>query len=150
MKGEPIMNETFDVSLEEFLAAWKKSSITEMERFISLDYQAREISHGEVLDFGCEESIEGWKQGFQFVRENEAQWEINELFTLPLREDEILTVLSATINIKGKTMETANIFFDTFKNIEGAGWKLVRSYIEASVPVGNVQEYTLKRKGLSL
>jgi hypothetical protein len=143
------MNDTFKGFLEEFLAAWKKSSITEMERFISRDYQAREISNAEMFDFGYDESINGWKQGFQFVNENEAQWDINQLFTLPLREDEVMTGLSATIIIKGKTMETANVFFNTFKNKEGSGWMLVRSYIEAGVPVENVHEMTLKKKGLS-
>jgi hypothetical protein len=142
------MNDTFEGLLADFLAAWSKSSVTEMERYISREYQAREISHGEVMDFGYEESIEGWKQGFHFVKENEAQWDINELFTLPLREDEMLVVLSATIIIKGETMETANVFFNTFKEIEGIGWKLVRSYIEAGVPIDNVQGITFK-KGLS-
>ncbi|OIU71476.1 flavoprotein [Rossellomorea aquimaris] len=143
------MNDTFEWFLEEFLGAWKKSSITEMERFISPDYQAREISNGERFDFGYEESINGWKQGFQFVNENEARWDINQLFTLPLKEDEVMAVLAATIIIKGKTMETANVFFNTFKNIEGSGWKLVRSYIESGVPVENVHEMALKKKGLS-
>ncbi len=144
------MKETFEGFLEEFLAAWKKSSIIEMERYISRDYQAREISNGEIFDFGYEESINGWEQGFQFVNENEAKWDINQLYTLPLREDEVMAVLSATIIIKGNSMATANVFFNTFKKVKGSGWKLVRSYIEAGVPVENVHEITLKKKGLSL
>ncbi|XXM71347.1 flavoprotein [Lysinibacillus sphaericus] len=143
------MNDTFEGFLEEFLAAWKKSSITEMERFISLDYQAREISNGDMFDFGYEDSINGWEQGFQFVNENEARWDINQLFTLPLKEDEVMAVLSATIIIEGNSMATANMFFNTFKNVEGSGWKLVRSYIEAGVPVENVHKMALKKKGLS-
>jgi hypothetical protein len=57
------MKETFEGFFEEFLAAWKKSSIIEMERYISHDYQAREISNGEIFDFGYEESIKRVEAG---------------------------------------------------------------------------------------
>jgi hypothetical protein len=134
---------TFRQFLDTFLDAWKHSSITAMEKLISNDYQAREITGGEVIDFGYEESINGWKEGFDFVKEKQAQWEINEISFIPLRENEILAIISATIIIQGKTMETANLFFDTFQKCNN-DWKLVRSYIEAGVSVANINKIQSK------
>jgi hypothetical protein len=143
IRGRVVMiDHTFRLFLENFLDAWKHSSIRELEKLISNDYQAREITGGEIVDFGYEESINGWRQGFAFVKDNRAQWEVNEISILPLRENEILATLSATIIIEGKAMETVNLFFNTFKKLEGSDWKLVRSYIEAGVPVKNVKNYS--------
>ncbi|MGF3104454.1 flavoprotein [Rossellomorea sp. DUT-2] len=128
------MNEhIFKPFLDAFIVAWKNSSITELETFISSDFQAREIRAGEVVDFGYEESIEGWKQGFAFVKKQRAEWEINEVSVIPLKDDEVMAILSATIVLNGKAMETCHLFFDTFKQVEGDDWKLVRSYIETGV-----------------
>jgi hypothetical protein len=129
---------TFRQFLNRFIDAWKQSSLTNMEKFIANDYQAREITGEEIIDFGYEESINGWKQGFDFVLEVGAKWEINEISILSLRENEMLATLSATIIIPGKTMEKANLFFDTFKKSDDNEWKLIRSYIEAGVPIGNL------------
>lgn len=124
---------TFKPFLDAFIVAWKNSSIIELETFISSDFQAREIRGGEIVDFGYEESIEGWKQGFAFVKKQRAEWEVNEVSVIPLKEDEVMAILSATIVMNGKAMETCHLFFDTFKKVDGADWKLVRSYIETGV-----------------
>ncbi|NQD67368.1 flavoprotein [Bacillus haikouensis] len=129
---------TFRQFLNRFIDAWKQSSLTNMEKFIANDYQAREITGEEIIDFGYEESINGWKQGFDFVLEVGAKWEINEISILSLRENEMLATLSATIIIPGKTMEKANLFYDTFKKSDDNEWKLIRSYIEAGVPIENL------------
>ncbi|MGG1629705.1 DUF4440 domain-containing protein [Rossellomorea sp. NRS-1567] len=129
-------DKTFKPFLDTFLEAWKNSSIIELETFISTDYQAREIREGEVVDFGYEESIEGWKQGFDFVKKQRAEWEIFEVSIIPLKEDEVMAILSATIVMNGKALETCHLFFDTFKKVEGDDWKLMRSYIEAGVVRG--------------
>lgn len=34
----------------------------------SEDYKASEITGGKIIDFGYAESIEGWEQGFNFVK----------------------------------------------------------------------------------
>jgi hypothetical protein len=137
-----MIDHTFRPFLENFLDAWKHSSIRELEKSISNDYQAREITGGEIVDFGYEESINGWRQGFAFVKDNRAQWEVNEISIFPLRENEILAALSATIILEGKTMDTVNLFFNTFKRLNGSDWKLIRSYIEAGVPVENVKKFS--------
>ncbi|WP_201713145.1 nuclear transport factor 2 family protein [Rossellomorea arthrocnemi] len=124
-------NHPFRGALDAFLEAWKNSSIRELESFFSTDYQAREVRDGDIVDFGYEESIEGWKQGFDFVKEHPAEWEIREVSVIPLKEDEMMAILSATIVIDGKPMQTCNLFFDTFKKQNQ--WKLIRSYIEAGV-----------------
>jgi hypothetical protein len=123
----------FQTFLARFLDAWSQSSLEELSGMICDSYQAREItSTGEVLDFGYEESIQGWKQGFQFVRERESEWVLKTVSTIPLRDDETMAVISASMIIDGQLLETANLFFDTFKEKDGE-WKLVRSYVEAGI-----------------
>jgi hypothetical protein len=137
------MNSSFRHFLNTYLDAWRNSSLTKMQVLISDYYKAREISGGDVIDFGLEESIKGWEQGFNFVRENNAQWVLNELSVLPLRNDEILAIISATMVIQGKSLETANLFFQTFKKNRNDEWKLVRSYIEAGIPIDNLNDTIL-------
>lgn len=135
------MNTDFKVFLEGFLESWRKSSLTEMKEWISHDYQAREITNGEIVDFGYEESINGWEQGFHFVKENDAQWDLMEISKTPIRENEWLVIISATLLIKGKRMDTANVFFQTFKTGNNNDCKLVRSYIETGVPIDHIKHF---------
>jgi len=60
--------------------------------------------------------------------------------------DETFVILSATMVIKGKTLETANLFFQTFKRNNISDWKLVRSYIEEGIPNGNINRIQLEGK----
>lgn len=133
-------NQSFRDVLDAFLQAWEKSSLTELERFISTEYEAREVRDGEMEAFGYAESIEGWRQGFEFVKGKGAAWEIREVAVIPMKEDEVMAVLFATIVLDSKPMETGNLFFDTFKNVD-YNWKLVRSYIETGVERGLVRGY---------
>lgn len=133
------MKRTFRMVLDHYLDSWRASSLIDFEPFISKEYTAREItSKGQVIDFGYEESIKGWEQGFHFVKENEAKWVIHELSTLPLREDEIMVILSAGMAIKGNPLATSNLFFQTFKRSDAHNWQLVRSYIEAGIDTKNI------------
>ncbi|MFJ7972602.1 flavoprotein [Psychrobacillus sp. NPDC096389] len=115
-----------------------------MKNILSKDYEAREISQGEIVDFGYEESLKGWEQGFKFAKENNAEWNIHVISILPLRETETMAILSTTLIVQGKRLETANLFFQTFKKNSKKEWKLVRSYIEAGIPYSNVEKYTDK------
>jgi hypothetical protein len=128
------MDQSFKPFLDTFLEVWRTSSMDELRVLISKDYKAREITNGEIADFGFEESILGWEQGFDFVKENNAQWTLFEISTMPLREDEVMAVIFATMVIEGKSLDTGNLFFDTFKKEGTDGWKLKRSYIEAGIP----------------
>ena len=131
------MNNSFSMFLETYLDVWRASSLTDLKNLISLDYEAREITGGEIVDFGYEESVIGWEQGFKFAKENKASWNINVISIIPLRETETMAILSATLVIQGKSLETANLFFETFKRNNNNDWKLVRSYIEAGLPYVN-------------
>lgn len=128
------MDNSFRQFLDTFLDVWRASSLIELKDIISKDYEAREITGGEIVDFGYEESINGWEQGFNFVKENKAQWKLNEISILSLRDDETMVILSATLVVQGKSLETANLFFQTFKKTGINDWKLVRSYIEVGIP----------------
>ena len=127
------MDDSFSIFLDTFLDAWRTSSLVELKELIAQEYQGREIAGGDISDFGYEESVNGWKQGFDFAKENNAQWNIKVVSILPLREDELMAIISATLVIQGKSLETANLFFDTFKQFNNGDWKLVRSYIEAGI-----------------
>lgn len=127
------MKNPFTKFLNTYLDAWRNSSLTDLKNFISQDYKAREVTGGEIDDFGYKESLLGWEQGFNFAREHNAEWKINVLATVPLRENETMVILSATLIIQEQSLETTNLFVQTFKKSEDS-WKLVRSYIEAGIP----------------
>lgn len=131
-------NSSFRTFLNSYLDVWRNSSLTDLKDIISKDYEAREVSKGEIVDFGYEEAITGWEQGFNFVKQENNQWDLNEISVIPLRQNEVLVILSATIIIDGKSLENVSLFFQTFMKNENGAWKLIRSYIEAGVPSANV------------
>ena len=133
-------NNPFRKFLDSYLEVWRNSSLTDLKNIISKDYKAREISGGELVDFGYEESITGWEQGFNFAKEKENKWDLNEVSIVPLREDEVMAILSATLVIGGKKLENVSLFFQTFKKQENDDWKLIRSYIETGVPNENIKK----------
>ncbi|RSD25419.1 flavoprotein [Mesobacillus subterraneus] len=132
---------SFNSFHNKYLDAWRNSSLQELTPMISRDYQAREIAEGKISDFGYEESIRGWEQGFTFVKENKAEWELKEIARIPLREHETMSVIFAKLVINGKTLKTGNLFFQTF--IYDFGWKLARSYIEAGIPSSQMENNSL-------
>lgn len=127
------MGVNFEQFLDRFIDIWQNSSLIEMKNVISRDYQAREISNGKMDDFGFVESISGWEQGFSFVQENDAEWDLHVHSIIPLRADEMMAIIFAALIIDEKKTTTGNLFFDTFKIDETGNWKLVRSYVEAGV-----------------
>ena len=127
------MDKSFTIFLDTYLDAWRNSSLVDLKELISPSYEAKEITGGKIDDFGYDESLNGWEQGFNFAKESNAQWNIRIVSILPLREDETMAILSATMVIQGESLETANLFFQTFKKYNQGDWKLVRSYIEAGI-----------------
>ncbi|WP_342601062.1 flavoprotein [Psychrobacillus sp. FSL H8-0483] len=137
------MDNSFRTFLDTYLDVWRSSSLAELKDLISQNYESREITSGDIVDFAYEESVNGWEQGFNFVKGNNAQWNIEVISILPLREDETMVILSATILIQGKSLETANLFFQTFKRYGTNDWKLIRSYIEAGIPNVNIKSFLI-------
>lgn len=132
------MDNSFTIFLDAYLDAWRNSSLVDLKELISQSYEAREITGGNIVDFGYVESLNGWEQGFNFAKENNAQWNIRVVSILPLRKDETMAILSATMVIQGESLKTANLFFQTFKKYNQGDWKLVRSYIEAGISLNDV------------
>lgn len=126
------MEESFKRFFENYLEAWKNSSLEDLQPMISHEYQAREIADGKISDFGYDESMRGWEQGFNFVKGNNAEWELTEINRIMIREHEVMAVIIAKLTVDGKNMDTCNLFFQTYTY--DFGWKLVRSYIEAGIP----------------
>lgn len=132
-KGVYCMESSFAKFHERYLDIWHSGSMSKMKEIISQEYQAREVTEGKVIDFGYEESIRGWEQGFKFVLDNKGEWDIKEISRICLGDYQVMSILTATLNISGKPLETGNLFFQTFSY--DFGWKLVRSYIESGVPI---------------
>ncbi len=124
----------FDQCLESYLDAWRRFSLNELQTYISNDYQARESRDGEIVDFGYEQSLEGWAQAFQQLT-GFAEWNLTVHEKINTGENEAIAIISATLEIEGKPLDTANLFFNAFKrNTMQDEWKMVRSYIEAGIP----------------
>ncbi|TMW71458.1 flavoprotein [Alteribacter natronophilus] len=132
------MDQSFREFADHYYEVWRSSSIDSLRNIIAEDYQGREINGGKPVDFGFGESVSGWEQGFTFVKENNAKWVLEEIATFTLRTDEVMMVVSATMDIGGKRMDTGNVLFQTFKKDGTDEWKLVRSYIEAGIPAENL------------
>lgn len=95
-------------------------------------------------DFGYEEALKGWREGFSFVQRNHGQWAVHEIGVIPLGKGDYLGILTASIMIDGKRLQNANVFFETF-TYQDEKWKRVRSYIETGIPAEQLNEYTLHR-----
>lgn len=143
------MKNSFLMFLDTFLDAWRTSSLVELKKLISIDYEAREIRNGDIVDFDYKEAINGWEQGFNFTKDNNAQWNIKVVSIFPLRPNETMAVISATLVIQGENLETANLFFQTFKRYNKNDWKLIRSYIEAGVSVVHTSDVLSTKGGRS-
>ncbi|MBY6036608.1 flavoprotein [Fictibacillus nanhaiensis] len=128
------MKESFREFIEKFKETWRNSSISELREMICNNYEAQEIRNQEKVNFGYKESIDGWEQAFNYVKNHDAEWMLTEVGVIPLRNDEVMVILWATLVVDGKKLETANLFFETFR-YENGDWKLVRSYIEAGLPL---------------
>jgi hypothetical protein len=136
----------FQKFLERYKEIWRNCSLEGLKEILSTEYKAREIMGKEIVDFGYDESINGWKQGFEYVRNNHAQWRLDQLAVIPLRADEVMVIFSATIVVRGKSLEAANLFFNTFRN-DNNEWKLVRSYIEAGIPIEKLNDVQFSSLG---
>ncbi|GAA0488297.1 hypothetical protein GCM10008986_12430 [Salinibacillus aidingensis] len=140
-------NFSFRKFLQTYLEVWRNSSLTDIKEMISKDYQAREISNGELADFGYKEAITGWEQGFTYAKQEGHKWDVNAVSIIPLRQDEVMAILSATLIMNGKKLDNVSLFFQTFKRNENNDWKLIRSYIEAGVPNENLKKLQFNEKG---
>jgi len=130
---------TFRKFFDRYLKVWRTSSLVELKNLLAVDYKAREVSDGNSVDFEYEESLKNWEQAFNFVKESGAEWDIIEVSVMPLKDDETTVILSVSLMIKGKRLETSDLFMQTFK-LENNEWKLVRSYIEAGIPLSKMNQ----------
>jgi GNAT superfamily N-acetyltransferase len=141
-------NQSFRTCLKSFIDSWKRSSLDDLKRWISVDYQAREVRDGEIFDFGYEESIDGWEQAFNQFLGNDVQWVLTEVGIIPLKDNEVMAILRASLIMEGKPSEISNLFFETFR-MENGEWQLVRSYIEAGLPLETRKRNLIDQEGIS-
>ncbi|MFC0237285.1 flavoprotein [Fictibacillus phosphorivorans] len=141
------MRETFNQFYKEFIKSWSTFSIKGIEDVISSKYTAREIRGKDVYDFGYEESIDGWNHAFKELSEKQATLILKEDVIITLKDDEVMAILWAPLIIDDKPIETASLFFQTFR-WENDCWKLVRSYIEAGISIEKMLslEFNLKER----
>jgi hypothetical protein len=132
------MSHSFRAFLDSFKDSWKNSSLDDLKKLISIDYQAREVRNEIIIDFGYDESINGWEQAFNEFRGKDAIWVLNEERVMSIKENEVMAIMWASLIIEGKSLETGNLFFQTFRQ-ENYEWKLVRSYIETGIRLEKMQ-----------
>jgi hypothetical protein len=128
------MKKSFEEFYKGYLDSWRNFSIKGIENVVSPEYTAREIRGKEVYDFGYEESIDGWNHAFKGLRGSNAEWILEDDVILSLKEDEMMAIIWASLIIEDIPIKTASLFFQTFRWEEGS-WKMVRSYIEAEIPI---------------
>ncbi len=125
----------FHSFIGEYLSNWKQGNTDYMREVISKDLQAREIREGEAVDFGYEESVQGWAGAFNYFADQDMEWVLTPQSIISLKEDEKMAIVRAAPIIEGKLVPSSNLFFNTFKQDPTLNeWKLVRSYIETGVP----------------
>ncbi|MFC7322555.1 flavoprotein [Halobacillus campisalis] len=137
-------NYLFREFLNEYLEVWRQSSFTRLQEILSESYKAREIAGGDVVDFGYEEALDGWKQGFQFAENQPCAWDLREIAVIPVKENEVMAIVSADLVMEGDRSETVSLFFQTFKFTDNHGWRLIRSYIETGVPISNLKNMSFQ------
>ncbi|KGX89576.1 hypothetical protein [Pontibacillus marinus] len=125
----------FHSFLDEYLSNWKQGNTDYMREVISKELQAREIREGEAVDFGYEESVQGWAGAFDYFADQDMEWVLTPQSIISLKEDEKMAIVRAAPIIEGKLVPSSNLFFNTFKQDSATNeWKLVRSYVETGVP----------------
>ncbi|RDY72519.1 flavoprotein, partial [Halobacillus trueperi] len=103
-----------------------------LKKVTSRNLEAREIRHGELVDYSYEESIEGWHQAFEHFKDQNMDWIYTDHSVTQLNENTQLAAFWVSIRLNGEILGTSNLFFDTFEKRDGE-WQLVRCYIEAGV-----------------
>ncbi|MGP4074287.1 flavoprotein [Halobacillus sp. K22] len=121
--------------LNDYLQNWKQLNSDYMKAVISDDLIAREIRQGEAEDYGFEESVEGWTQTFEYFKDQEMEWVLTTQSIIPLKPNERMVIIRATLTMEGKLVETSNLFFQTFvQDTANHEWKLKRTYVETGIP----------------
>ncbi|WP_079477254.1 hypothetical protein [Halobacillus salinus] len=124
------------MSFYSFFDAFKKRAsehdLDFLKETIHKDFAAREVRDGEMVDYGYAESVEGWRQAFDYFADQDMEWIYTDHSVTQIKENEWLAAFWVSIVLDGDLLPTSNLFFDTFRYEDGT-WKLVRSYIEAGV-----------------
>ncbi|REJ07423.1 hypothetical protein [Halobacillus trueperi] len=122
----------FQTFYEDYKRRASQHDLDYLKKVTSRNLAAREIRHGEWVDYSYEESIEGWRQAFDHFQDQDMSWIYTDHSVTQLNEHTYLAAFWISIRLNGELLETSNLFFDTFEKVYGE-WQLVRSYIEAGV-----------------
>ncbi|MCA0972460.1 flavoprotein [Halobacillus litoralis] len=123
---------SFYTFFETFKERARKHDLGFLKEVIAEEFIAREIRDGEHMDYGREESVEGWRQAFEHFEGQDMNWIYTNHSVTQTKADEWMAVFWVSVVIAGEPLPASNLFFDTFR-YEDETWKLVRSYIEAGV-----------------
>ncbi|SDP11764.1 hypothetical protein ACJA3J_01410 [Halobacillus sp. SY10] len=122
----------FQTFYEEYKRRASQHDLVYLKKVTSRNLEAREIRHGELVDYSYEESIEGWHQAFEHFKDQNMDWIYTDHSVTQLNENTQLAAFWVSIRLNGEILGTSNLFFDTFEKRDGE-WQLVRCYIEAGV-----------------
>ncbi|WLD94750.1 hypothetical protein [Alkalihalobacillus sp. AL-G] len=137
MNNELLKN--FDQFFQKYQTNWGNGFLSGIREVLSPEFSAREIYRSEdnykIQDYGYSESVEGWRQAFDNFSDKKVEWQFVEETKMQLRDDEVLVMFWVWPVINGKDPLTAHLYTNTFKKQKE--WTLLRSYIEASVPISD-------------
>ncbi|MEC3882532.1 flavoprotein [Halobacillus sp. HZG1] len=122
----------FQTFYEEYKRRASQQDLDYLKKVTSQALVAREIRHGERVDYSYEESMEGWHQAFEHFKDQDMYWIYTDHSVTMLNENIQLAAFWISIRLNGELLPTSNLFFDTFEK-QGDEWLLVRSYIESGV-----------------
>ncbi|ARI79000.1 hypothetical protein [Halobacillus mangrovi] len=128
---------------ETFKEGARKHDLGFLKETISDQLVAREIRQDEVIDYSYEDSIEGWKQAFEYFQDKDMIWIYTDHSLTELKENEWLASFWVSIELEGELLDSSNLFFNTYKQEKGT-WQLVRTYIEAGVQTPESVKVTIR------
>lgn len=124
----------FKKFFKDYQGIWNRCDANEMCQVCSEELHVRWAYPGNtVADWGCEQACEGWKQAFISYSGRSPKWTFHEVSSTAVSESEVMALFWVTFEIDGKPTQEANLFVETFRK-EPSGWKLIRSYVESSLP----------------
>lgn len=86
-----------------------------------------------IADWGPEQARRGWRDAFQSYAGRGPRWRFHEVLCTAVDEREVLAVYWVTFEVEGSPTDKVNLFVETFRK-EDDGWRLIRSYVESSLP----------------
>jgi ketosteroid isomerase-like protein len=124
----------FRVFFDDYQGAWNRCDAEQIASFCAPELVVRWAYPGnQTSDWGYREACDGWRQVFEAYAGRNPTWNFHEVCVTRVSENEVLAVFWVTFELDGGPTKEINLFVETFRRDTG-GWRLIRSYVESSIP----------------